>query len=206
VCVLGKKEKMVGKLKPALIVCLAIMLTVVMSMPLTAAASSKVVKVKVTRTKGSVEQMVVKGLTRSNKVVWKYTSKKYAATELLRTKCIVRGTRVYIFDSTTLRILSKASGKRLYTTKHLTMASHAVGFDKHSNIYVTGYYDTVLYKVSPKGKLLWKTNYDKTGKYWAYKIKATTSRVTVICGANDKYPGESGPYKVVFSASKGAIL
>jgi hypothetical protein len=197
---------MIRKLRPALIVCLAIMLAMAMSMPLTAAASSKVAKVKFSRTKGDTEQMVVKGVTKSNRVVWKYTSKKYAATELLRTQCKVRGKKVYIFDGSTLRILSKATGKRLHTVKNLTMAGHAIGFDTRSNIYVTGYYDTVLYKVSPKGKVLWKADYESTGKYWAYKIKATSSRVTVTCDANDSYPGGQGPYYVVFSASNGAIL
>jgi len=197
---------MIGKFKPALIVCLAVMLAMVMLMPMTASASAGVTKVKATRTKGATEQMVVKGLTSSNKVVWKYTSEKYSATELTRTFCKVRGKKVYVFDGTTLRIISKATGKRLHTVKNLTMAGHAVGFDKKGNIYVTGYYDTVLYKVSAKGRLVWKSDYQSTGKYWAYNVKATSSRVTVICDANESHPGEAGPYKVVFSASKGTVL
>lgn len=194
------------RIKFVLVLCLAVILATVMSMPMIASASSKATKVKYTRTKGSTEQMIVKGLTSSNKLVWKYTSKKYSAVELHKTKCVVRGKKVYIFDSTTLKILSKATGKRLHTTKHLTMAGHVVGFDASGNMYVTGYYDTVLYKISPKGKVLWKTDYQSTGKYWAHKIKASSTKATVTCDASDSDPGAQGPFYAVFSASDGKII
>lgn len=196
---------MLKKFKPALVLCLAVMLACVMSTPMIASAAAKAVKVKATRTSGSTEQMTVKGLTKSNKVVWKYTTKKYSAVELNRTKCKVHGTKVYIFDGSSLRIVKKSTGAKVSVTKDITSAGHVVGFDASGNIYVTGYYDTVLYKIAPKGGMLWKSDYSNTGKEWAKKITATATTVTVTCDSSDSNPGESGNYKVVFSADTGII-
>lgn len=193
------------KYKSVLVVCLAVMLSAVMLMPVTASASSKAKKVKFWKTEGSSEQLVVKGLNRHNKVVWRYVSDKYPATELAMTKCIVRGKKVYIFDGSALRILSKATGRRMHVVSEITPAGHAAGFDAHGNIYVTGYYDTVLYKISPKGRILWKSDYQSKGKYWAYKIKVIPTRVIVVCDADDSNPGEQGPYYLVFSTENGDI-
>jgi len=193
------------KLKPILLVCLAAMLALVMAIPITAGAAARAVKVSAVRTTGATEQMVVKGLTKSNKVVWKYTTSKYNATELQFTKCRVNGTRVYIFDGTTMRVVRKSTGAKISVTKNIVKAGHIVGFDGNKNVYVTGYYDTTLYKISPAGKILWQTKYDSTGNYWAKRIVVKSGKVTVICDASDSDPGTSGNFPVVFSADKGVI-
>ena len=43
--------------------------------------------------------MTVRGLDAKKTVVWKYVTKKYTATELPRTKCIVRKDKVYVLKA-----------------------------------------------------------------------------------------------------------
>jgi len=197
---------MLKKFRMALVFSLAVMMMCFMSVPAFAGSSGKAVKVRVSITSlNRSEQMTVTGLNRSKKAVWKYTTKKYPHAQIDRTLCKVRGNKVYIFDGSKLRIVKKSTGKKIGTIKDITMGGHVVGFDKKGNLYVTGFLNTVLYKISPKGRLLWKTDYYSTGKYWAYKIIASSTSVTVVCDASDSNPGESGNYKVVFSAASGKI-
>ena len=188
------------------LMCLTVAVAGAMLMPVTADAAAKAVKVKVTTKRVQNEQMTVRGLTKSNKVVWKYTTKKYPAVELSRTKCKVHGSRVYIFEGTSLRVVKKSTGRKISVTEIQVNGGHVVGFDSSKNVYVTGYYATKLYKISPKGDVLWMTDYQSTGKYWAHKITVTDSAVTLLCEASDSNPGTSGNYKAVFSPDTGAVI
>lgn len=96
------------------------------------------------------EFMRVKGLDSNKKVVWKYVTKKYPATELSCTKCISRKDKVYVFENSKVIVFRKKDGKRLWTSAKLSSAGHVYKFDKNNNLYVTGYYDQNIYKIFTK--------------------------------------------------------
>ena len=43
--------------------------------------------------------MTVRGLDSRSRLVWKYTTKSYPATELKQITCLVRADKVYVFES-----------------------------------------------------------------------------------------------------------
>ena len=59
-------------------------------------------------------------------------------------------------------------------------AGHIFGFDRYDNLYVTGYYDKYVYKISTKGKIIWKTNTFRTGNYWPYKVTASGTMLLFV--------------------------
>lgn len=152
------------------------------------------------------EFMRVKGLDSNKKVVWKYVTKKYPATELSCTKCISRKDKVYVFENSKVIVFRKKDGKRLWTSEKLSSAGHVYKFDKNNNLYVTGYYDQNIYKVSAKGKILWKRNISKTENYWPYKITVSDNRITVLYEMNSKDSSSDKLHKVILNAKNGKIL
>ena len=154
----------------------------------------------------SKEFMTVKGLDSNKKVVWKYVTKKYPATELNCTKCISRKDKVYVFENSKVIVFRKKDGKRLWTSEKLSPAGHVYRFDKNNNLYVTGYYDQYIYKVSAKGKILWKRNTSKTGNYWPCKITVSDNRITVLYEMNSKDFSSDKLHKVILNSKNGKIL
>lgn len=151
--------------------------------------------------------MTIKGLDSKKKVVWKYVTNKHAATELDSTYCIRRKNKnkVYVFDGRKVVLLRKTDGKKLWTTK-ASPAGHIYKFDSKENLYVTGCYDDNVYKISAKGKRVWKTNVSETKNYWPEKIKKSGNNVTITYKANEKDAEGKNKHKVVFDAKTGKII
>ena len=89
----------------------------IISIPTQAAKPAATTVKSKTSYSNSKESMTVRGLDAKKTVVWKYVTKKYTATELSRTKCIVRKDRVYVFESSKIVVLRKKDGKQLWTAK-----------------------------------------------------------------------------------------
>ena len=192
---------------------LIVMAAITLTLPTQAAGKRKAVRVVYKREyKNNKEFMRVKGLDSKKKVVWKYTTKKHTATELDSTYCVRRKNKnkVYIFDSKKIILKRKSDGKTLWTAK-ASPAGHVYKFDKKENLYVTGYYDDNVYKISAKGKRVWKTNVSKTGNYWPYssqkeKIRISGDKLIIPYDRNEKDTDSGKKHKVVFSTKTGEIL
>lgn len=187
---------------------LIVMAATTLTLPTQAAGKRKVVKVVYKREyKNNKEFMTVKGLDSKKKVVWKYTTKKHIATELDSTYCVRRKNKnkVYIFDGRKIILKRKSDGKTLWTAK-ASPAGHVYKFDKKENLYVTGYYDDNIYKISAKGKRVWRSNVSKTKNFWPNKISASEEKVTVLYDRNEKDTDYGKKHKVIFSTKSGKIL
>ena len=96
----------------------------IISIPTQAAKPAATTVKSKTSYSNSKESMTVRGLDAKKTVVWKYVTKKYTATELPRTKCIVRKDKVYVFESSKIVVLRKKDGKQLWTAKKVSPAGH----------------------------------------------------------------------------------
>lgn len=172
----------------------------------TTQAARKAVKVVYKRYKNDQEYMTVKGLDSERNVVWKYTTDKHPSAELEATGCVRRNNKnkVYIFDSE--KIISKriSDGKTLWTAM-ASPAGHVYKFDSKENLYIVGYYDNVLYKISAEGENIWETDLSETGNYWPEEISVSGAEVTVLCDGNDNDVDEGTKHEVVLSAETGEI-
>ena len=90
--------------------------------------------------------------------------------------------------------------------KKISPAGHLCKFDKNDNLYVTGYYDNYVYKVSTKGKILWKTNTSKANNYWPYKISISGNQMTILYEMNNNDDSSEKTHKIVFNIKNGKIL
>lgn len=175
-----------------------------------AEAAGKAVKVKssIQYTKNSKVKMTVKGVDKKGKIVWTYKTKSKMATELSPVMCKTKGSRVYIFEGAKVRVVKKSTGKKLWVSKKISPAGHVIAIDSKYNLYVTGYYDTVIYKVSSKGKTVWKSDISKTQNYWPTKIKLTKNKVKITYDANmlDANGPSTSSHFVTLSAKTGKIL
>ena len=155
----------------------------------------------------SKERMIVRGLDANKQAVWKYVTKKYTATELPKTKCIVRKDKVYIFDNSKIVVLQeKKTAKNYGRQKKSVRQDIFANLTKMANLYVTGYYDQTVYKVSKKGKILWKTNISKTGNYWPYKITVSRNKITVLYECSPDDYSSDKTHKIVFNSKNGKII
>ena len=100
----------------------------------------------------------------------------------------------------------KKDGKQLWTAKKVSPAGHLCKFDKNDNLYVTGYYDNYVYKISTKGKILWKTNTSKANNYWPYKINISGNQMTILYEMNNNDDSSEKTHKIVFNIKNGKIL
>lgn len=69
-------------------------------------------------------------------------------TELEMVKYVVRKQKVYIFAGSKLTVLRKTDGKKLWTVNNISPAGYVLTFDKSDNLYVTGYYEDIIFKIS----------------------------------------------------------
>lgn len=167
------------------------------------AKTNKVVKVKIEGKYGNYKQWhIISGVDKSGKTIWKYRTKKYVATELDATTCKVYKNSVIIFENGKFRKLDKQTGKVIIKGKKTIIPAYSITFtcDKNGNIYAAGYYDNSVYKISPKGKVLWKTNVQKTEKYWPYKLKFSNGKLKVW------YDGSLSPGYIIFKGKNGKII
>lgn len=177
-----------------------------MTFPVQAAKRTATTVTSKTAYKNSREFMTVQGLDSKKRAVWKYVTKKYPATELRSTKCVVRKDKVYIFESSKVVVLRKKDGKKLWTASRISPAGHVYRFDKNNNLYVTGYYDNYIYKVSAKGKVLWKANISNTGNYWPYKITVSGNKLSISYEMNSKNYSSHAKHKIVLNTKNGKLI
>ena len=179
----------------------------IISIPTQAAKPAATTVKSKTSYANSKESMTVRGLDAKKKAVWKYVTKKYTATELPRTKCIVRKDKVYVFESSKIVVLRKKDGKQVMDCKkNQVLQDTFANLTKNDNLYVTGYYDNYVYKVSTKGKILWKTNASKANNYWPYKISISGNQMTILYEMNDNDDSSEKTHKIVFNIKNGKIL
>lgn len=171
------------------------------------AAGGKAVKVKSTRTYSNyMEQMTVRGVNKNGKTIWKYTTKRYNATELNSTQCVVHKNRVYVFEGSTLKVFKKSNGKKIWVRKNITPEGYVLTFDGQNNLYVIGYYDDTVYKISSKGKILWKTDISSTGNYWPYKLKCKNNKLFIYFEANTANWDATGTHLAKLSKKTGKLI
>ena len=153
-------------------------------------AKTTVTKVTCTRVnKNNRQYFVMYGKTNTGRQVWKYTSKTYTATELNALSYQVHGNRIYIIEGRNLILLNKQTGKKTLTRNALfknNKSGMVMYIDSAGNLYTTGYYERVIYKISSKGKLLWSKTV-RSDCYWPYKMKISGNRLAVY------YEGEGSP-------------
>ena len=169
-------------------------------------AKSKVVKVKVTtKEKNCKFYGIVKGLDRNGNVVWKYKTPKEPAAELSCVLCKTRGNCVYIVTAGRFIRLNKNTGKILCNVKKYDLGgATSLNVQKNGVCYITTYYDNFLLKFSKKGKVIWKTDFNKTQYYWPYKVKVKKNKLYVWFDASNK--NVKLPHKMVINKKNGKIL
>lgn len=184
-----------------------LLLTLALGVVPVQAAKRKAVKVqsKITRSSSKMS-MTVRGLDSKGKQVWRHKTGKYPATELDMVRCVVRKQKVYIFAGSKLTVLRKTDGKKLWTVNNISPAGYMLTFDKSDNLYVTGYYEDIIFKISRNGRILWKTDISKTGNYWPHNLKVSGSKLTIPYGACTKPPYNNRKHRVILSTKTGKII
>jgi hypothetical protein len=170
-------------------------------------AASKATKIKY-ETKylsNAKEYLIVKGLNKKGKTVWTYKTKKYDQTQLDQVGCTVHGSRVYVFEGTNVRCLNKSTGKKLWVCKKVSPAGYEYTFDSSNNLYLIGGMDDYVYKISSKGKIVWKTDISSTDDYYPTKLKCKNKKLTITFAAGgDDFEGVY-KHNVVLKMSNGKI-
>ena len=171
-------------------------------------AKEKVTKVTyTTKMKNDKECMIVKGLSSKKKTIWSYKTPYRVLAQCSTFKCIVKKNRVYVFDYLRLLILNKSNGKRLYTVKNTPERGHFATVTNKYNCYEIGYIGNNsgrLYKISPKGKIIYESA--KISKYsygWPTSIKVSGKYVYVGCY---KFNGQPKPVTIKFNEKNGKFL
>lgn len=164
--------------------------------PNTVEAARKVTKVKCTiKNYGEAKEYgIIRGYDKRNKVVWKYKTKAYYHVDGDPIRYSNRSTKVYVFAGNTLTVLKKSNGKKTWSRKTGCYYNHKYAFDSKGNIYLTAYWGDPLVKISPKGKILWKTS-KRSGLN--YKVKYKNGKVYV-------WDEEHG--RKIYSAKNGKLL
>lgn len=169
------------------------------------AADKNACKVTISRKeiKGGNEKAVIYGKNKSGKVIWKYKTSVRPSTELDKFEVFVNKKYAYIFDYTTLIKVRIKDGKKMWRVKKIIPDGRTVCFDSKENIYMSGFYDSRVYKVSSKGKIVWKTNFEKTSLFWPYKMKYNKGTIKIYCDASLK--DDSRYHFLYINASNGKI-
>lgn len=169
------------------------------------AADNNACRVTISRKEigGIKQKATIYGKNKSGKIIWKYNTSVQTLTELDKFEVFVNGKYAYIFDYTTLIKVRIRDGKKIWKAKKVIPAQRAICFDSKGNIYMSGFYDTRVYKVSSKGKIVWKTNFKKTSLFWPYKMKYNKGVIKVYCDASLK--DESIHHFLYINASNGKI-
>ena len=191
------------------IVFVSLMLFAALCFINTEKAEAKTVKISIRHSMaGKKQYSVITAKTSSGKVVWKYKTKKYAATELDATTMRVKGNRVYAFENGKMLVFNKKTGKKLVNKKHV-LKGYQVDFivDSSGNCYAQPYYMDLVYKVSAKGKILWKRNMSKTKLSCPGKMKIKKDAVRFYYDSESPEPYEDVIRKYIdFDKKTGKIL
>ena len=145
---------------------------------------------------------VLTGVTANGTKVWKYKTAKNYVTELSSVGFKIVGKYVYVFDYGKFIKIKKDTGKVVFKKKNnvFKIGGIVLNADAQGNAYAQGYYSDVVFKISPKGKVLWKTDMSKTGYYWPYKIKIGKNKIKVI------YCGDTGSGTITYNKKTGKII
>ncbi|MDD6644829.1 MAG: hypothetical protein PUE67_02100 [Oscillospiraceae bacterium] len=152
--------------------------------------------------------MIVKGLSAKKHTVWTFKTKKHFFADTSPLKCVVKNNRVYVFDNTKLYILSKNTGKKMHTVKKVPGHGHMVSITNSYTCYVIGYNGENrdrLYKISSKGKIIWKSKDISDENFgWATNVKIKDKKIIVECC----YLGNHSmkPAKLYFDSKTGSII
>lgn len=182
---------------------LFLLLTLALGVVPAQAAKRKAVKVqsKITRSNGRVS-MTVRGLDSKGKQVWRHKTRKLPATELEMVKCVVRKQKVYIFADSKLTVLRKTDGKKLWILNNISPAGYVLTFDKSDNLYVTGYYEDIIFKISRNGRILWKSRIDSYEYYWPMILKVSGKKLTIRFAFNEG----RNKHRAVLSTQTGKLI
>ena len=171
-------------------------------MPVSAQAKAKVTRVVLDKKySNNYEICTLLGQTGDGKTVWKYKCGKNLATELTSVSFKQYGGYVYVIDGKKFLKLKLQTGKKAVVNKKAFGEgeySATMYIDGKGNLYASGYYSDTIYKISPKGKCLWKTKV-KDACCWPYKMECSGNRLTVL------YEGWGSP-DVVLKTSNGKII
>lgn len=176
---------------------------------ITVKTDKKVVKVTYKRYKEYIkneykEKSLIKGLNKYNQVIWKYTTPYFAESESNRTKCIVNGKIVYVFEGSALRTLNKSNGKKLWYLKGIPDNDPITTFDNKGNLYAMDPLKNKVYKISSKGKITWKKSLVSTGNKNPFQLKYKKNKLYIYyeIGKNDKYSS----HVTILNTSNGKIV
>ena len=191
-------------MKKISIVTIIILLLVAVPQKSVQAANNNACKVTISRKENKgMERAIIYGKNKAGKVIWKYKTSTQPMGDIDKIEYFVNGKYAYIFDYTTLIKVSIKDGKKIWKVKKVIPDGRKVCFDSKESIYICGYYDTKVYKVSSKGKIVWKTNFKKTSLFWPYKMKYNKGTIKVYCDASLK--DESIHHFLYINASNGKI-
>ena len=172
-------------------------------------AKAKAVKVKTSykRKKNGNSYMVITGYTKKNKKVWSHTATSYTIAQAEAATYKKRKNKVYFFDRKKLKIYRLSNGKKIRQIKIPIGAGHDCAFDSKNNMYLTGYLYDDIYKIDPRGKILWKSSFKELGVGDAYGTSYKKGIVTVYFESSQL--GEldiDRNYYVRLDASNGKVI
>ncbi len=153
-------------------------------------------------TKKVTEWMVVYGENKKGKTIWKYQTKEQPFTKYTRTKCLPSGNTVYVFEGNMVQAFNWDYGKKLWTCKNITSCGYRAVTDS-SNLYVTGYDNSLVYKINKKGKISWKKNLKKTGLTKPIKLTYKNSQLTIRYKVSRKDPKGKKKHLAILSTKNG---
>lgn len=121
--------------------------------------------------------------------------------------CKTKGNTVYIVAASRFIRLNKSNGKKICNVKKYDFGgATSLNVQKNGICYITTYYDNYLLKFSKKGKILWKTDFNKTEYGWPYKVKLTKNSVKVWFDNYLGYKNVKLPHKMIIDKTTGKIL
>ena len=191
-----------NKSKNLIAVLLLTVCTICACILVTAQAKEKVTGVvRSVEYKGNREYCTLFGLTEKGKKVWSYKCSEAPAAELFHVSYMIYVDDVYVIDGKDFIKLKLQNGKKVLTKKNAfseVPGGAVMTADKTGNLYATGYYSDLIFKISPKGKCLWKTKV-KSDCYWPVKIRCSGNKLSI------DYEGEGSP-GVLINAKSGKII
>lgn len=149
------------------------------------------------------------GKTKKGKTVWVYKTKKYDAFHMSAVSWKLHKNKVVIFEKGKLVKLNKQTGKCIFKAKKPFVKDGyglVIGFDSKECIYVHSFFHSEVYKLTPKGKVIWKKDICKNYDYGdVASITVKNGKVKVKCARVVDDAFEYGHY-VILSAKTGKIL
>lgn len=121
---------------------------------------------------GSNEWAELTALAPDGSTLWKYTTGRYAATELNRVNDIgVCGGVYYIIEDGTVAALDVASGTVLWKNSDFVGSAYGAAFGRNGELYLSGYYGPDLFVVDAQGNTLRRIDQFSAEYMWPYAVK-----------------------------------